>query len=290
VPNWSEGRNQEFLQEMLSVLEDMSPSIQKHYLGGDYDHNRTVSAFSGHPASVRRALFRQIDVAFRFIDLRQHQGVHPRIGALDVCPFVVLAEAEDLKKPSLSEACAVAFSRSVAREIAERYEVPVFLYEKSAREGHPKELPVLRKGGFEGLVGKDLSPDYGPHRVHPRWGAVVVGVRDWLVAVNVLLEEKDAGIAKAIAREIRALREREPIFRGVRALGLPLASRGITQVSLNITQVEATGVDPIIRWVEERAHSLGTRVIGCELVGVIRRSHLPSATLIPVSPEQVVEG
>ncbi len=275
---------------MRSALEGERDSVRIHYLAGDYDHHRTVSAFSGHPAGVRRALFRQIEVAFRFIDLRHHQGVHPRIGALDVCPFVVLAEGGHLGKDSLSEACAVAFSRSVAREIAERYQVPVFLYEKSAMGGHPRDLPSLRKGGFEGLLGKALSPDYGPPEVHPRWGATVVGVRDWLVAVNVLLGEGEEGIAKAIAREIRNLRESAPGFRGVRALGLLLASRRLAQVSLNITQPEVTGVDPILRWVEQRVLSSGGRVRGYELVGVIRRSHLPSATLLPISPEQIVDG
>lgn len=280
---------------MRASLQVFVPAIKVHYLASDYDHHRTVSAFSGHPSVVRRALLNQTETAFRFIDLRHHRGVHPRIGALDVCPFVALTEegatiGDQPSKESISESCAVAFSRAVAREIAQRYEVPVFLYEKSAKEGRPKDLPALRRGGFEGLLGRVLSPDYGPPTVHPRWGAMVLGVRDWLIAVNVLLGEEEAEIAKTIAREIRTIRENAPLFDGVRALGFSLASRGISQVSLNITKPDTTGVDPVVRWVVGRAESLGARVVGCELVGVIRRAHLPSVTLVPISPEQIVDG
>ncbi len=204
------------------------------------------------------------------------------MGALDVCPFVVLGD-------SMSERSAVGFSCKVGRELAQRYDLPVFLYEKSETGKHAKDLPALRKGGFEALPDKRLDPDYGPNRTHPRLGATVLGVRDWLLAINVNLADTDPAIAEQVAHKIRELRKTDPRFTGVRALGFSLPSRSRSQVSMNLTRPDETPVDAIVEWVEREAKSIGSRVTETELIGVIRRRDVATATRVPVQPAQIIE-
>ncbi len=279
VPNWSFGRSKAMLRCFGEALE--ARQVKVHYLRGDLDHNRTVSAFSGSPEAVRAAILDLAACALESIDLSRHVGVHPRIGALDVLPFVV-DSPEDLPE-------ALRIAEDVAEQLAERYAIPVFLYERSERGRHEGDLPSLRQGGFGGLLERELRPDFGPSRAHPRLGATVVGVRDPLIALNVDLRHPMANAARQIAAEIRAGRtEGDSKFLGVRALGLTLPSREMSQVSLNVTLPDLTPLDPIVEWIESRARGLGVASAGAELIGVIPERHLKGATRVPFEPAQVV--
>lgn len=279
VPNWSFGRNRALLQEFTNFLEHAPVAV--HYLASDVDHNRTVSAFSGTWESVTRALMVLSEFAFDSIDLNHHVGVHPRIGALDVCPFLNLGpERQDL----------VSRVDAFGQKLALRFELPVYLYEKSERGRHESDLPALRKGGFGGLLGRELAPDYGPRQAHPRLGVTVLGVRDFLIAFNVDLDQPDPKLAKELAKRIRSMRsEGDPRFLGVRALGFPLASRDQSQVSLNVTLPDLTSIDPIVEWVSQEAAKKAGRVAGTELIGVIRPKDLAGATRLKIKDEQIVD-
>lgn len=278
VPNWSFGRNRALMVAFQEILAEHEVTV--HYLEGDVDHNRTVSAYSGPAGAVAEATLDLAEAAFAAIDLNHHIGVHPRIGALDVCPFI--AVDNDLTTALLT-------AERVAEELAERFSVPVYLYEKSEHGRHEADLPSLRKGGFGGLMGKVLQPDYGPPMAHQRLGVSVVGVRDFLIAMNVNLETPDPSIAKLIASMIRSMRAQgDPRFLGVRALGFSLASREITQVSLNLSLPDITPVDPIIEWIRGEARSHGVPCRDTELIGVIRARDLAQASRLPIRAAQVV--
>lgn len=279
VPNWSFGRSPTLHRCFAEILA--SSPVRLHYLEGDIDHNRTVTAFSGETADLTQVLLRLCERAFDAIDLNHHIGVHPRIGALDVLPFVP-ARVEDLEP-------ALAYVESLGKTLAERFEIPVFLYERSERGRHEADLPSLRRGGFGTLLERELRPDYGPTHAHPRLGATVMGVRDPLVALNVNLRHPMATAARTIAAEIRERRALgDPAFLGVRALGLTLPSREMSQVSLNVTLPDLTPLDPIVEWIERRARELGVASGGAELVGVILARHLEHATRVPFDAAQVV--
>ena len=280
VPNWSFGRNKELERKFGMIL--MRHDLMVHFLQGDVDHNRTVSAFSGEHDQVEAALLELAAAAFDVIDLNHHVGVHPRIGALDVCPFVALDASVELDEY-------LAFAEHIAIEIARLFDVPVYLYEKSERGRHESDLPTLRRGGFGGMIGKRLQPDFGPTTAHPQLGVTVVGVRDFLVAMNVNLGSPDPSVSKKLASTIRDLRaEGDQRFLGVRALGLPLASREQSQVSLNITLPDLTPIDPIIEWIRRESVRLDVIPVSTELVGVIRAKDLEFASRLPVRAEQVV--
>jgi glutamate formiminotransferase len=282
VPNWSFGRSKELLRKGQEVLD--SRPVQVHFCSSDVDHNRTVTAFSADTMDVvAGALFDLCEVFMEGIDLTRHSGVHPRIGALDVCPFIPheIANMQGL----IDEV------DGIAEKFATAYGVPTFLYEKSEKGRHEADLPALRKGGFGGLLGKDLKPDFGPCQAHSRWGATVMGVRGFLVALNVNFPSTALANANSIASEIRRLRtDGDPRFLGVRALGLPLASQESVQVSMNITLPDVTPLDPIVEYVQDRGLDLGLGRGVTELIGVIREKDLEHASRILYRPEQVVEG
>jgi len=282
VPNWSFGRNAALSRAFEDVLK--RPDIRLHYCQGDLDHNRTVTAFSGEPDAVCDSLLQLCALAFDSIDLNRHVGVHPRIGALDVCPFVPLTRLES----DFFQANALAERFSAT--IAGTYGLPVYLYERSERGRHEADLPSLRKGGFGSLAGRTLRPDFGPQIVHPRLGVSVVGVRDFLIAMNVDLASEDLAIAKKIAKQIREMRrEGDQRFLGVRALGFQLASRKQVQVSVNMTLPDITHVDPIVEWIMNQAAKARVRITNTELVGVIRDFDVPTATRLPIREQQIVE-
>lgn len=281
VPNWSFGRNKPLLHEFQTVLESSGADV--HYCQSDIDHNRTVVAFSAEPEVLLDTLLKLCELAFDAIDLNRHVGVHPRIGALDVCPIVPY---ENTPADFLT---ANAVAERLGAMVGGRYGVPVYLYERSERGRHESDLPSLRRGGFGGLLEKTLSPDFGPSKAHPELGVSVVGVRDFLLAVNADLKTEDLGVAKALAKQIRTLRrEGDERFLGVRALGFPLASRELTQVSLNLTLPDLTAVDPIMEWILEEAAEKRVRIAGYELIGVIRAKDCAGATTLPIKDRQVV--
>ncbi|MBV6458845.1 MAG: Glutamate formimidoyltransferase [Fimbriimonadaceae bacterium] len=279
VPNWSFGRDNALLRACRDILE--SSGVVTHFCASDIDHNRTVTAFSGAADEVERVLFTLADVILDRIDLNRHVGVHPRVGALDVCPFVV-AEADEVD--------AIAFADRIGAELAKRYDLPVYLYEKSERGRHESDLPALRKGGFGGLIDRELNPDFGPRRYHPHLGVTVLGVRGFLIALNVNIASVDASLAQALGRTIREMRQiGDHRFLGVRALGFQLASREMSQVSMNLTLPDRTPIDPIVEWIASEVADAGESVAGTELIGVIRPRDQEFATTIHPRPEQVIE-
>lgn len=218
----------------------------------DPDHHRMVVTFVGPPEPVRNAALAAAAAALQTIDLRRHQGIHPRLGALDVLPFV------PLQNSSLDECSALA--REVGQELASQYDLPVFLYEAASAE--QVSLPEVRRTAFRGR-----APDYGPAVPHPTAGAVVVGSRRPLIAYNVNLAAPDDHIARQLARELRDGGGGQ--FQGIRALGLVLASRGLTQVSMNITRPAETPLLPVFSYIARRASELGTEVVESEVIGAL---------------------
>lgn len=250
VPNFSEGRD---LATVAALCEAIStvPGARLLDRTSDADHNRTVITFAGPAESVAQAALAAAAVAIDKIDLSRHSGVHPRIGSLDVLPFVPLRAA------TLADCARLAVD--VGEEIWARFRVPVYLYEAAARTADRKALENLRRPGFGG------KPDIGEGR-HSTAGAVIVGARPFLVAWNIWLRSPDLDFAKRIARRIRYS---SGGFPGVKALGLSLASRGLVQVSINSTDFEATPLHQVFGLVEEEAREAGVPVIGSELIGLI---------------------
>ncbi len=249
VPNFSEGRRPEVIAAIVDAVRGTS-DIRLADWSADADHNRMVVTFVGSPEAVRAAALAAAAIAMERIDLRQHEGVHPRLGALDVLPFVPLSGM------TLGDCAALA--RETAQELAERHDLPVFLYEDAASDA--RTLPFVRKEAFH-----TLTPDFGPPIPHPTAGAAVVGARGPLIAYNVILATPNLTIARTIARELRALTH----LPGIRALGLTLESRGMTQVSMNLTRPAETPLLAIFRYVQRRALELGTAVIESEVIGAL---------------------
>ncbi len=281
VPNWSFGRDRDLFKRFTECFP--AEGITLHYLQSDLDHNRTVTAFSGELHSVIEKLEQLCALALDRIDLNRHVGVHPRIGALDVCPFVTLP-SWNTSFPELNKRV-----QQFGEELSGKYELPVFLYEKSERGRHEADLPTLRRGGFGGLTGKTLNPDFGPSLANPRLGVTILGVRDFLIAFNVNLATEDVMLARRLAKEMRTGREAgDSRFLGLRALGFPLQTRSLTQVSVNLTLPDLTAVDPIVEWVKRQASSVDVSIAGTELIGVIRQEDVARSSRLPIAKEQVV--
>jgi glutamate formiminotransferase len=263
VPNVSEGRDRALIERLAATLGGQ-PGVTLMNVHADPDHHRSVFSFLGPPAAVEAAALALADRVLEAIDLRTHHGIHPRIGALDVLPFVPLAE--------LSMAETVEVARRVGRTLAARHHLPVYYYGRAATGPGRRRLPDARRGGYEGLAerlrGAD-PPDDGPGRFDPRAGAVLVGARDILVAFNVWLDGGDLEAARAIAR---AVRESSGGLAGVQAMGLWLVSRGIAQVSMNLLDYRTTPIPAAFDRVKEEAGRRGIGVRGSELVGVAPRA------------------
>ncbi len=280
VPNWSFGRDNGLIRRMVDLLEERPVEI--HYLKGDVDHNRTVSAFSGEREAVADALLELCEMVLPSIDLNRHSGCHPRIGGLDVCPFIPFEQPD---KDEFNQ-----WVDSVAERVASEFELPIFLYEHSEKGRHASQLPALRKGGFGSLLAAELDPDFGPRQAHPMLGATVMGWRDFLIAMNLNLKEERPYAAETLARKVRGLRrDGDPRFVGVRALGFALPSRGMSQLSMNFTKPNQTYVDEILTWAFEAADRAGVVPDEPELIGVIRPRDLEHGMLISYEPNQVVD-
>ncbi|MCA0359450.1 MAG: hypothetical protein LCH41_00160 [Armatimonadetes bacterium] len=279
VPNWSLGRERSVLHQGLDLLE--SADVTVHFAEADLDHNRTVTAFSGDASEVLVTLFELARVWLPAINLHRHVGVHPRIGGLDVCPWIPLAPVS----PHFGE-----WIIESAQAFAEEFEIPVFLYEHSASAGSKASLPELRKGGFGALVGQEITPDFGPNQAHPYLGATVWGWRDFLVALNVNFPSENLEAAERIAAEIRSRRRAgEPGFEGVRSLGLSLADQGLVQVSLNLTQPFASKINPVVAFILESAGARGLEGGYTELIGVIPESLARESSLVYPRAAQIVK-
>ncbi len=270
IPNFSEGRDRAVLDRIAAAIGSTRGVVlldRTH----DADHNRSVFTFAGAPEGLEAALAQAAAIAVESIDLRKHVGVHPRIGAIDVIPFVPLEGS--------STAECVGLARRVARLLWERFEIPSYFYGDAALSDHRRRLENVRRGGFEGLAkllpGDPVrSPDTGGPGLHPSAGATAIGVRKFLIAFNINLASADVSIARQIARTIR---ESSGGLPAVKALGLKLRSRGLTQVSMNLTDFERTSLYEVYGWVKHEAERLGTHIAGSELIGLVPRKAIEMA-------------
>lgn len=267
-PNVSEGRDLARLDAFAEAV-DAAPGVRLIHRSADPDHHRMVLAYLGPPGAVVEATRRLAVEAFRRIDLRVHRGRHPRLGALDVVPFVRLG---GLPEEEALEAC-----RTFGEWVGARG-IPVYYYERSATAPERRALPAVRAGGFEGLAARmedpRWRPDSGPSEVHPTAGAVITGVRDPLVRFNVDLATPDPDSARAIAREIRESGGGLP---SLRALGFELPSRGLTQVSMNLTDFRTTSLVDAYAAVRDRARARGVGIAGVEVIGPVPSEALRGA-------------
>ena len=260
IPNISEGRNMEVVEAVLNeVRSTAGVTLLDH--SSDPNHNRTVITFLGSPEGVAEAAVKLAKKAVELIDLNKHVGEHPRMGAVDVCPFVPVKEIT-------TEEC-VELSKVVAKRIWEEAGMPVFLYEDSASAPHRVNLAAIRKGQFEGMAEKvkdpQWEPDFGGPTIHPTAGTVAVGCRMPLVAYNINLSTSDITIASAIAKIIR---QSSGGLACVKALGVMLEDRNIAQVSINMTNLHKTPLYRVVELVKAEAKRWGVTVVGTEVVGL----------------------
>jgi glutamate formiminotransferase len=260
VANVSEGRDARALGAVAEAIRAV-PGAHLADVHSDPDHHRSVFTFLGAPAPVEAAALALAQAALPRIDMREHHGLHPRLGALDVVPFVPL--------DATPMTVAVGAARRVGAALAERHALPVYFYGTAALSPARRELPDVRRGGYEALLPRlgtpAGAPDAGPARFDARAGAAVVGAREILVAYNVWLDTADLEIARAVAR---AVRERDGGLPAVRALGVPLPSRGLVQVSLNLVDYRVTPLPAVFDRVAHEARRHGVAVRRGELVGL----------------------
>jgi glutamate formiminotransferase len=276
VPNFSEGRRPEVVERIVERIRSV-PGARVIDQSMDASHNRAVVTFVAPPEAAVEAAFRGIAAARDLIDLTRHQGEHPRIGATDVVPFV------PLEGTSIAEC--VALAHALGARVGRELEIPVYFYESAARRPERKNLPDVRNIGFEKLreaVATDpaRAPDEGPRdHLHPTAGATVVGARNFLIAYNVNLDAPDVTVAKDIAKRIR---ERDGGLPGIKAMGFWLDDLGCAQVSMNVCNFEATGIQRVFEEIERLARERGVAIRESELVGLAPRKALP-----PGVPERV---
>ncbi len=261
VPNFSEGRDLQKIDQIVAPFRARAGVKLLDY-SNDEDHNRLVVTVVSEPEPLREAVIEAIGVAVKLIDLNHHQGQHPRMGAVDVVPFI------PIKGVTMEEA--IALSREVGEEVARRYQLPVFLYEKSATAPHRENLAAIRKGEFEGMAEKihqpEWHPDYGPAEPHPTAGTVAIGARMPLVAYNINLSTPSLEIAHDIAKKIRFIGGG---LRYCKAMGVELKDRGITQVSINMTDYTRTALYRAFELVRIEARRYGVSIVGSEIIGLV---------------------
>ncbi|RLF36725.1 MAG: glutamate formimidoyltransferase [Thermoplasmata archaeon] len=262
VPNFSEGRRKEVIEEIVDQVRKRKDVKLLDY-SSDPDHNRTDVTFIGEPKAVKEAALDLAMKCVELIDMNKHKGEHPRMGAIDVVPFVPVYNVT-------MEEC-VKLAHEFAKEFAEKSGVPCFMYEEAATRPDRKNLADVRRGEFEGLkeeIGKnpDRVPDYGPNRIHPTAGATAVGARFFLIAFNVNLGTSDIEIAKKIAK---AVRYSSGGYRYVKAMGFELKERGIVQVSMNLTNYKKTPIFRVFETIKNEAERYGVPVVGSEIVGLV---------------------
>ncbi|MDQ1371787.1 MAG: glutamate formiminotransferase / 5-formyltetrahydrofolate cyclo-ligase [Candidatus Thermoplasmatota archaeon] len=262
VPNFSEGRRKDVVDGIVHSIRSV-PGTKVLDVEMDPDHNRSVVTFTGSKESVQESAFRGARAASELIDLTKHKGEHPRMGALDVLPFIPISGAT-------MEDC-VEIANKVGSRIARHLKIPVYLYEAAAKRPDRKNLEVVRRGQFEGLREAILTddsryPDYGPRAVHPTAGATAVGARMPLVAFNVNLRSEDVEVAKAIAKKIRTSGGGLPC---VKALGFHLSERKMVQVSMNLTDYTVTPISKVFLEVMKEAEGHGVEVAESEIIGLI---------------------
>jgi glutamate formiminotransferase/glutamate formiminotransferase/formiminotetrahydrofolate cyclodeaminase len=279
VPNFSEGRNQTTVRALVHAVESV-PGVCLLDQTMDRDHHRSILSFAGEPDAVAEAAFRAIRVATDLIDLRKHKGVHPRVGATDVVPFVPLRGAT-------MQDC-IHLAKRLGQRVATELEIPVFLYEQAALHRDHAPLESVRRGGLQGLAFRmasdpDWTPDFGPPQLHKTAGAMVIGARPPLIAFNVNLRSTDLALARSIAKDIRQSNGGLP---HLKAIGVKLASRQLVQVAMNLTDYSITPIHVAFEAVRARAAEQGVAVAGSEVIGLVPQAALVQTASHSLALEQ----
>jgi glutamate formiminotransferase/glutamate formiminotransferase/formiminotetrahydrofolate cyclodeaminase len=267
VPNFSEGRKTETVERLAQTISSV-PSACVLDTHTDADHNRSVITFVAAPEMVVEAAFSAVKLAAELIDMREHRGVHPRLGATDVLPFIPIS--------GVTMADCVALAHAAGERIARELAIPVFFYERAALKPGRVFLEDVRRGALELLreqiaVDPARAPDVGPLMVHASAGAIAVGARPFLIAFNVNLKSREVSVARAIARVVRARHGGLPF---VKALGFELSTRGLVQISMNLVNYEATGMAQAYNAVKDEAGRMGVEVFSTEIVGLVPQKAL----------------
>ena len=267
VPNFSEGRDLNKIEKIVELFRGKKGVKLLDY-SNDEDHNRCVVTVVGEPEELKKAVLQAIDKAVELIDLTKHEGQHPRMGAVDVVPFI------PIRNVTVEEADKLA--KEVAEKASEKHKLPFFLYEKSASASHRSNLAKIRKGQFEKMSEKmedeEWKPDFGPDKVHPTAGVTAIGARMPLVAYNINLDTDNLEIANKIARQIRHINGG---FRYCKSIGIELEDRNIVQVSMNLTDYTKTAVYRVFETVKMECKRYGVNVLGSEIIGLV-----PMAALV----------
>jgi len=260
IPNISEGRDQNKIRIIANEIKK-HPGVKLLDISSDIDHHRTVLTFIGEPDLVKEAALSMALKAIELIDMRRHKGGHPRIGAVDVVPFVPIIGI-DMRE-------AIRIAKEFGKELGKKG-IPVYFYEEAATSPERKELPIIRKGEYEGLKTKledpAWRPDEGPSTFNPKSGATIVGARFPLIAYNVNLKTKDINVAREIAKMVRF---KDGGFPHVRAMGVELKEKGIVQVSMNLTNYKVTNIPKVYEFIKREANEKGIEVVGSEIIGLI---------------------
>jgi len=287
VPNFSEGRDRDKIEKIVEPFRGKE-NVKLLDYQRDEDHNRLVVTAVGEPDSLKTAVIEAMGAAIEVIDMRKHEGQHPRMGAVDVVPFI------PIRNMTMEEAIEV--SKAVAETASETYDLPIFLYEGSAAQPERKNLSNIRKGQFEGMAEKlkqpEWNPDYGPMEIHPSAGATAVGARMPLVAYNVNLDTDNIDIANDIARKVRHIGGGLRFCKGI---GIELKERGIVQVSMNMTDFTKTALYRAFELIKIEARRYGVNVVGSEVIGLVPMAALIDAAVYYLgienfSLEQVLEA
>lgn len=287
IPNVSEGRRADLVEKIASAVRQ-TPGVRLLDYSSDASHNRSVLTFVGDFDAVKQATLTLFETAISLIDLRTHRGEHPRLGAVDVVPFVPIEGAT-------MDQC-VALAKDVAAKVAERFGIPVFLYEEASTNPARKNLEDIRRGEFEGLSekmgGPNWIPDFGPRQPHVSAGASVIGARMPLIAYNINLNTNRLDVAKQIAS---AIRHSSGGLRYVKAAGFMLEDRNIAQVSMNLTDYQKTPIFRVFEIVKREAERYGVSILESEIVGLVPAAALVSAAefylqLERFGPDQVLEN
>lgn len=261
VPNFSEGRDLDKIEKIVTPFRGKEGVKLLNY-EADKDYNRVVVTVMGEPQAVKASVIEAVGIATKLIDLRGHEGQHSRMGATDVVPFIPI-------KNMTTDEC-VELAKEVGEAITKEHDVPVFLYEKAASASHRENLAKIRKGQFEGMAEKvqqeEWTPDFGGARIHPSAGVTAVGARMPLVAYNIDLDTDNIDIANKIAK---CIRHSSGGFRYIKAGGVKIEERGITQVTMNITDYTKTSVYRVFETVKMEAKRYGVNVLGSEVVGLV---------------------
>lgn len=261
VPNYSEGRDLKKIEKIVEPFR-ASEGVKLLDYQNDEDHNRSVVTVVGEPEPLKTAMIESMGVAIEVIDMRTHEGQHPRMGAIDVVPFI------PVKNVSVEEA--VDISKATAKEASARYNLPIFLYEQSATQPERQNLATIRKGQFEGMAEKitqpKWAPDFGPVQIHPSAGVTAMGARMPLVAYNVNLATDQLDIADQIAKKVRHI---SGGLRYCKGIGIELKDRGIVQVSMNMTDYTKTALYRVFELIKIEARRYGVNVVGSEIIGLV---------------------